>query len=148
MAQAIPGHTRIIGTDETRAGAQCRRKVLDIDSAKVEVKVPYLGGGFGRRYYSDFIVQAASLARETRGAPVQLIWSREQDMAHDYYRPAFVSRCQAGLDGQGKLVAWQATSAGSSMGAPSFIDNSTDGASNTASACRTRVSRTRPSTRR
>jgi isoquinoline 1-oxidoreductase beta subunit len=107
-------------------------KALGIKAAQVDVKVTYLGGGFGRRYFTDVIVQAALLARETDGAPVQLLWSREQDMAHDYYRPVYVSRCKAGFDTQGKLVAWSATSAGSSMGAPSFLDNSTDGASNTA----------------
>ncbi len=109
-------------------------KALGIKAAKVDVKVPYLGGGFGRRYLSDVIVQAALLARETGGAPVQLLWPREQDMAHDYYRPAYVCRCKAGFDPQGKLIAWATTSAGSSMGAPSFLDNSTDGASNTAYA--------------
>jgi isoquinoline 1-oxidoreductase beta subunit len=107
-------------------------KALGIKKAKVDVKVTYLGGGFGRRYFTDFIVQAALLARETEGAPVQLLWPREQDMAHDYYRPAYLSRCKAGFDAQGKLVAWTAISAGSSMGAPSFLDGSTDGASNTA----------------
>jgi isoquinoline 1-oxidoreductase subunit beta len=109
-------------------------KALGIAAARVDVKVPYLGGGFGRRYLSDVVVQAALLAREAGGAPVQLLWPREQDMAHDYYRPAYVCRCKAALDTQGKLVAWVATSAGSSMGAPAFLDNSTDGASNTAYA--------------
>jgi isoquinoline 1-oxidoreductase beta subunit len=109
-------------------------KALGIHAAKVDLRVPFLGGGFGRRNFSDCIVQEAFLARETESAPVQLIWSREQDISHDYYRPAFVSRCEAGLDSQGALVAWKTTSAGSSLGAPSFLDSSTDGASNTAYA--------------
>ncbi len=109
-------------------------KALGISSAKVEVRVPYLGGGFGRRYLTDFVVQAALLARETGGAPVQLLWSREQDIAHDYYRPTYLARCAAGLDENGKLLAWKTTSAGSSMGAPSLLDTTTDGASNTAYA--------------
>jgi isoquinoline 1-oxidoreductase beta subunit len=109
-------------------------KALGIGSDKVEVKLTYLGGGFGRRTFTDNVVQAALLARETNGAPVQLIWSREQDMAHDFYRPAFVSRWQAGFDAQGKVVALQATSAGSSMGAPGFADAATEGASDTAYA--------------
>ena len=109
-------------------------KALGIDAVKVEVKVPFLGGGFGRRYFSDAIVQAAKLARETDGAPVQLIWSREQDISHDFYRPAFVARCEAGLDTQGRLVGWKSTSAGSSMGAPSFMRTETDGVWNTAYA--------------
>jgi isoquinoline 1-oxidoreductase beta subunit len=107
-------------------------KALGLKEAKVDVKVPYLGGGFGRRYMTDVIVQAAQLARETEGAPVQLLWPREQDMAHDYYRPAYVCRCKAGFDSKGGLLAWTSISAGSSMGAPAFLDNTTDGASNTA----------------
>jgi isoquinoline 1-oxidoreductase subunit beta len=106
-------------------------KVLGIKEAKVKVIIPFLGGGFGRRYLLDFVSQAAAVAREADGAPVQTIWSREQDMTHDYYRPAFVSRHHAGFDAQGKLTGWQATSAGSSMGAPSFLDGSSKGASDT-----------------
>jgi isoquinoline 1-oxidoreductase beta subunit len=95
--------------------------VLGIKADKVAVIVPYLGGGFGRRSFTDFIAQAAAIAREADGAPVQTVWSREQDMTHDYYRPAYVSRHAAGFDGKGRLVAWKATSAGSAMGAPSFL---------------------------
>ena len=109
-------------------------KALRIDATKIDVHVPFLGGGFGRRYFSDVCVQAAMLARQTDGAPVQLIWSREQDMAHDYYRPAYISRGQAGFDSNGRLIAWLTTSAGSSLGAPSLLDAATDGASNTAYA--------------
>jgi len=109
-------------------------KALGISAAKVKIHVPYLGGGFGRRYLTDFVVQAALLARETDGAPVQLLWPREQDIAHDYYRPTYLSRCTAGFNSSGTLLAWKTTSAGSSMGAPSFLDKSTDGASNSAYA--------------
>jgi isoquinoline 1-oxidoreductase subunit beta len=107
-------------------------KALKIKAGDVTVHIPFLGGGFGRRYFSEPAVQAALLSGETGGAPVQLIWSREQDMSHDYYRPAYLFRGKAGLDSAGKLVAWQTTSAGSSMGMPSIADTATDGASNTA----------------
>ena len=107
-------------------------RVLGIPADKVDIHVPFLGGGFGRRYLSDCLQQAAQLARETGGAPVQLIWSREQDIAHDYFRPAFQARCQAGIDAAGDLIAWKMTTAGSSLGAPSFADMSSDGAANTA----------------
>src|SRR5262249_45360084 len=106
-------------------------KALGIGKDKVEIKNAFLGGGFGRRTFVDNVVQAAWLAREAGGAPVQLIWSRENDIAHDYYRPAFVARFKAGFDGAGKLTALQATSAGSSMGNPGFMDPATEGASNT-----------------
>jgi isoquinoline 1-oxidoreductase beta subunit len=121
----------------TQAVGFTRRAISDalkIDGAKINIQVPYLGGGFGRRYFSDVCVQAARLAMESGGDPVQLIWSREQDMAHDYYRPAYAARCKAGLDREGRLTAWETMSVGSSMGAPALLDGTTDGASNTAYA--------------
>ncbi len=96
-------------------------KALGIGTERVNLIVPYLGGGFGRRYFTDILTQAALVAREADGAPVQLLWSREDDMAHDFYRPAYVSRHRAGFDAQGRLVAWQATTAGPGMGLPSFL---------------------------
>ncbi|WP_341317941.1 xanthine dehydrogenase family protein molybdopterin-binding subunit [Paraburkholderia sp. IMGN_8] len=86
-------------------------KVLDIDADKVDMHTQLLGGGFGRRLELDFISQAAAIAREGGGRPVQTIWSRAQDFTHDFYRPACLSRFKAGLDGAGKLVAWHSTSA-------------------------------------
>ena len=86
-------------------------KVLDIDVDKVDVQTQLLGGAFGRRLELDFIAQAAAIAREGGGRPVQTIWSRAEDFTHDFYRPACVSRLKAGLDKDGKLVAWHAMSA-------------------------------------
>ncbi|PIF73756.1 isoquinoline 1-oxidoreductase beta subunit [Variovorax sp. 54] len=107
-------------------------KVLGLDASKVDIKLTYLGGGFGRRYAGDFALQAAALARETNGIPVQLMWSREQDMAHDYYRPAYVARSKAGFDSQGRLVAWQVDTSGSSLGAPGFMSAAAEGTATTA----------------
>ncbi|MBZ5603974.1 MAG: molybdopterin-dependent oxidoreductase, partial [Acidobacteriia bacterium] len=120
-----------VGTQFPGFARDAVAKVLGVKADRVEVTVTTLGGGFGRRAHLDFVRQAAAIAREADGAPVQTMWSREEDMAHDYFRPAFVSRHKAGFDAQGKLVAWQATSAGSSMGAPSFIDGSVKGAFDT-----------------
>lgn len=90
-------------------------RALDISEVNVDVKVQFLGGGFGRRLDVDFVGQAAALAKSTNGAPVQVIWSREQDMRHDFYRPACVSRFTAGIDGAGRLLAWRNTSAGQAL---------------------------------
>ena len=90
-------------------------KVLGIDEDKVDVQVQLLGGGFGRRLDVDFIAQAAAIARAAEGAPVQTIWSREEDVKHDFYRPACVSRFRAGFDAQGKLTAWHNSSAGQAI---------------------------------
>jgi isoquinoline 1-oxidoreductase beta subunit len=88
---------------------------LGIPMDKVAVNVTFLGGGFGRRGEMDFVAQAAAIAREADGAPVQTFWSREQDTAHDFYRPATVGRLQAGLDAQGRIVAWESRTAGQSV---------------------------------
>ena len=90
-------------------------KVLGIDEDKVDVQVQLLGGGFGRRLDVDFIAQASAIARAADGAPVQTIWSREEDVKHDFYRPACVSRFKAGFDAQGKLTAWHNASAGQAI---------------------------------
>lgn len=84
---------------------------LGLSKDQVSVHVQMLGGGFGRRLDVDFIAQAAFIARQVPGLPVQTIWSREEDMRHDFYRPAAVSRFRAGFDGAGKLLSWVNVSA-------------------------------------
>ncbi|TAL99072.1 MAG: xanthine dehydrogenase family protein molybdopterin-binding subunit [Paraburkholderia sp.] len=90
-------------------------KVLGIDEDKVDMQTQLLGGAFGRRLEIDFITQAAAIAKEAGGRPVQTLWSRTQDTQHDFYRPACLSRFEAGLDADGKLVAWRNTSAGQAI---------------------------------
>ena len=81
-------------------------KALGIPQEKVTVHVTFLGGGFGRRAMSDFAVEAA-LVSKAAGGPVQVVWSREDDMRHDYYRPAGRNELEGGLDATGRLVAWR-----------------------------------------
>src|SRR5712671_5998387 len=72
---------------------------------KCEVYRPDLGGGFGRRGATqDYVHQAVAIAKQLPGTPVKLIWSREEDMAHDFYRPISQCKLSAGLDQDGKLV--------------------------------------------
>ena len=84
-----------------------------------------LGGGFGRRLEFDFIVQAALIAKQSKD-PVKVVWSREEDIQHDMYRPYYYDRISAGLDENGKLVAWNHRIVGSSIMArffpPAFKD--------------------------
>ena len=72
---------------------------------KITVHQTYLGGGFGRKFAMDFVVQAM-LTSQAVGKPVKLIWSREEDIQHDLYRPISTTRISAGLDANNNLIAW------------------------------------------
>ena len=100
----VPGLARMVAA-----------KALGLDSDQVAVDVTLLGGGFGRRLDVDFVAQAATIAKELPGVPVQTFWTREQDATHDFYRPPCVARYQAGFDAQGRLTSWTAASAGPSI---------------------------------
>ncbi len=90
-------------------------RALGLSEDRVTLHMTYLGGGFGRRLETDMVVQAALLAQAAKGAPVRLVWSRENDIAHDFYRPASVARLSAALDTSGRVVHWESYSA---SGAP------------------------------
>ena len=79
---------------------------LDLDVERVRIHQHMMGGGFGRRSTADVPIQAARLARAT-GFPVKLIWSREEDVRQDIYRPAVISRFRAALDADGRVLAWE-----------------------------------------
>jgi len=81
---------------------------------QVKVHTPYLGGGFGRRLDADFIPAAVSAAQKL-GRPVQLIWTREDDMTHDNYRPPAHDTATAGFDADGNLIAWKLDLVGPSI---------------------------------
>jgi isoquinoline 1-oxidoreductase subunit beta len=78
----------------------------NVDSDNVTVHTPYLGGGFGRRFDVEAVRQALSCAKVTDGKPVQVIWSREEDIKHDAYRPAVSCAFTAALDEKGGVGAW------------------------------------------
>lgn len=80
-------------------------EALGVEPQKVRVHTTLLGGGFGRRLNPDVPVEAAMVARQA-GQPVQVVWTREDDMRHDFYRPASVHRMRAALDEDGTPTAW------------------------------------------
>jgi len=73
---------------------------------KVIVNTTLMGGGFGRRYMGDFVMEAAQIAKVT-GKPVQVLWTREDDMQHDFYRPSSYHKMAGAVDAQGNLAAWK-----------------------------------------
>jgi isoquinoline 1-oxidoreductase beta subunit len=90
-----------------------------VSADKVNLHTTYLGGGFGRRLESDYVIQAVKVAKAV-GKPVQVIWSREEDMTHDFYRPAAIVRVEGGLDAAGKPVALRFATASQSIMARMF----------------------------
>jgi isoquinoline 1-oxidoreductase beta subunit len=90
-------------------------KVAGISTSDVRLHMAYLGGGFGRRLEVDMVIQAVAVAMQTNGAPVQLIWSREDDVAHDMYRPAALARFTAAFDTAGNITAYDNKSASGSI---------------------------------
>ncbi len=88
--------------------------LLNFKPDQVKVRTTFLGGGFGRRVDVDFVLQAVEISKAA-GVPVKLIWSREDDMTHDFYRPASCHKLTAGLDASGKPVALKFAHAGPSV---------------------------------
>jgi isoquinoline 1-oxidoreductase beta subunit len=93
---------------------------------QVEVQTTFLGGGFGRRLEMDFPIAAAEISKAA-GMPVKMVWSREDDMTHDSYRPAGIYKVKAGLDDKGNLSAIQFHSTGPSISARMFPSIVKDG---------------------
>lgn len=87
------------------SGSRVVADVLGIPREAVDVHVTRIGGGFGRRLVSDYAAEAATISKAVN-APVQVVWSREDDMRHDYYRPASLHHVRAGLDDRGHICAW------------------------------------------
>jgi isoquinoline 1-oxidoreductase subunit beta len=112
-ARVADGRVEVWVPTQVPRFARCvAAQVAGVDEAAVTVHVTYLGGGFGRRLDVDFVGQAVRVAMETGGRPVQLLWSREEDLTHDFYRPAGVAVMQAALDATGRPLAIVIGSAG------------------------------------
>lgn len=95
-------------------------QVAGVDAAKVTLHVPFLGGGFGRRLEVDMVEQAVEIALQTNGRAVKLVWSREEDIQHDVYRPAALSEFRAALDRSGRVTAWSNRVVAQSVGMDSM----------------------------
>ena len=90
-------------------------KIANVGKSSVSLHVTYLGGGFGRRLEIDMVSQAVAIALQAGGAPVQVIWTREEDIAHDMYRPASLARFTGALDAAGNVIGYDNKSASGSI---------------------------------
>jgi isoquinoline 1-oxidoreductase beta subunit len=80
--------------------------VSKLPKDKIKVNTTLMGGGFGRRYMADFVMEAAQVSKQT-GKPVMVLWTREDDMQHDFYRPASYHHFSGAVDDQGNIAAWK-----------------------------------------
>ena len=111
------------------------KEITGLNDEQIKINTTLLGGGFGRRGETDFVTQAVTISKSL-SKPVQVTWMREEDMQHDFYRPACISRFQIGLNKEGLPIQWENQLAGpsilkrfvSAMGWFGFDPTSTEGA--------------------
>jgi isoquinoline 1-oxidoreductase beta subunit len=94
------------GTQQPGGVVNALATALGIQPADVTIHLPRMGGSFGRRLYNDYVVETAVIAKQV-GAPVQLRWTREDEMRQEVFRPAGYHFLKAGVDASGKVVAWR-----------------------------------------
>jgi isoquinoline 1-oxidoreductase beta subunit len=123
-AQVLNGKVRLWApTQVPSIAVDVAAKVAGVARADVSIEVTMLGGGFGRRLETDMVAQAVAVAMQTRGRPVQLIWTREDDTGHDVYRPAALARYAARLGADGRVLAWDSKLASGAIGHQYFPRN-------------------------
>ncbi len=90
------------------------KEITGLNDEQIKINTTLLGGGFGRRGETDFVTQAVTISKSL-SKPVQVTWMREEDMQHDFYRPACISRFQIGLSKEGLPIQWENQLAGPSI---------------------------------
>ena len=98
--------TVIVPTQMPSGASRMVARITGLDRLAIEVRMTRVGGGFGRRMSADFVAEAVLVSKEA-GVPVQVLWTREDDMAHDFLRPGGWHELTAGLDESGNVTAWR-----------------------------------------
>ena len=128
-AVVADGKCRIIGPIQFQQGAQAVAAVATgLKPEDVTVETTFLGGGFGRKLELDFIRQAAEIAKAS-GMPVKMLWTKEDDITHDFYRPMSVHQMDAALSADGKISALKTKMVSQSVTArafPAFVKDGND----------------------
>jgi len=95
----------IVATQMPSGASRAAAAVTGLPRENIHVDMTRVGGGFGRRMPVDYVTEAAMISRQTKW-PIKLLWSREDDMKNDFYRPGGLHEMRAGLDSDGKVLAW------------------------------------------
>ncbi|KVO96353.1 aldehyde dehydrogenase [Burkholderia ubonensis] len=117
-----------VGTQVPTRALDAVQQITGFPREKIVVNNHLLGGGFGRRLEIDMVAQAVKIAKQVN-APVKVVWTREEDIQHDMYRPYYYDRISAGLDASGRPIAWRHRIVGSSIlarFAPPAVKNGVD----------------------
>ncbi len=94
-----------VPTQNQSGTLEAAQKLTGLMPDQIHIHTTYLGGGFGRRGFVDYVEEALQISKAT-GKPIKLIWTREEDIQNDFYRPGYVCRIEGGIDAKGRMTAW------------------------------------------
>ena len=117
-----------VPTQNQSGALQVAQKLTGLKPEQIHIHTTYLGGGFGRRGFVDYVEEAIQISKAT-GKPIKLIWTREEDIQNDFYRPAYCCKVEGGIDAKGRITAWSHKIAVQSIFehfAPQMIKNGID----------------------